>query len=79
MYGLLEIIKSSSSPKIFIIFWSTLTMYLMPCLISSQIREFVSSVQQNAFNRRKVLLHFSKHNRNVLEKKLATSQILSLL
>jgi hypothetical protein len=38
-----------------------------------------SSVQWNARNWRKLLLHFSKYNRNVLEKELATFENLSLL
>jgi hypothetical protein len=75
----LNSLKMSSSSKIFIIFWSTLGMYLVLCRISSQTRGFCSSIQRNAFNGRKVLLHFSKYNRNVLEKELATYENLSLL
>jgi hypothetical protein len=74
-----EFVKSSSSPKIFIIFWSESAMYLILCWISSQTRGFFSSVQRNALNRRKVSLHFIKYNRNVLEEELATSEYLSLL
>jgi hypothetical protein len=48
-------------------------------LISSHTRGLFSSVQRNAVNRRKVFLHFSTYNRNVLEKEFATSDNLLLL
>jgi hypothetical protein len=52
----LNSLKSSSSSKIFLIFWSASALYLI-LLDFLPIRGFFSSVQRNVLNGRKVLLH----------------------